>query len=161
VSALVALLGLPVSSFAQDAIFIGIEPTGGERFPGEIFIVAIVAQTGTQAVDGIETYVAFDPTRIQVIGEDGDAAAAIEPGDTLDLVLVNQVDPESGLIHFAAGKFFEPLPSGTFALARLTATALTPIEAGEAVFWLSQNLEQQSLATLNGTKLPLASAAGL
>jgi hypothetical protein len=143
---------------AQDMVVMSLDSSNAVPARDEVFSVAVVVQAGSQEVDGMEVYLGFDPARLRPITVDGQTATTIEPGESLDLILANQIDATEGVIHFAAGKIFAPLPSGTFVIARITATALSPFTIGDVPVWVLLDPDRESLATLNGDKLPLVPA---
>ena len=120
---------------------------------GQEFSVAVMAEAGAQPVDMIDTFLSFDPARLQVL--------EIAPGATLPTVLASNFDNTNGRLGYSAGKQLGgPDPNGSFTLmtvrfqARTTATpgstALTfvfqpPIRStdvfyrGQSVLGLTQN----------------------
>jgi len=75
--------------------------------------------------------IAFDPTILQVVDDEGNAAEQIAPGSALPTVLANAADNVSGTIHFGAGiALGEGSQSGALHLATIRFKALKHTSTG-------------------------------
>jgi hypothetical protein len=93
---------------------------------GQAFTITLQVEAGTQPVDGVSTYVDFDPTRFQV--------QAITPDTSkLPVTIENSHDNVVGRVNYSAGAFSN-FPSGTFAVARVRLVALAETAASPLTF---------------------------
>jgi len=94
-----------------------LSPASQRGSVGDTTYVDIIIKSGSQAVDGVEVHLDFDPAVLGVRDEAGQPAESIIGGTALPDELLNLVDSEQGRIDYAAGVLQGPLPSGTFVVA--------------------------------------------
>lgn len=86
---------------------------------GEVLDVAILAQTGTQPVDGASFIFKYDPAVLSPVDAAGNPASIMEPGLALPSVMGNWLDRNGGAVGFSAGMLQGEAPAGEIVLARL------------------------------------------
>lgn len=106
----------------------------------ENFNISIQADAGQFQADRIDTYIAFDPSSLEVIDADaGQPDIQITPGAVLTTVFTNTANNTTGLISYSAGKADSPFPTGVFTVAAIQfkvkdisagSTALTFLTSG-------------------------------
>jgi LysM repeat protein len=85
--------------------------------PNQTFTVNVEVQAGSGQVDGVETYLNFDPAFLEVTN--------LSPGSILNVPLVNaSFDNNTGRIAYGAGTFSN-FPTGTFTHLSITFRAKT------------------------------------
>jgi Dockerin type I domain len=101
-----------------------VDPAMLTTFPGGIFTVDLKIDAWTYPVDGVQTYLAFDPAFLKVVDGNGDPASTIT-GDpsVLDFPLANSVDNTTGIVRYDAGKL-AGAGTGTFRIATVRFRAL-------------------------------------
>jgi hypothetical protein len=77
-----------------------------------ILDITIQAQCNGQDVSGIDAFIDFNPTYLEV--------QSVTPGTSLPTVLQNTYDNIAGKIDYSAGKLGSPFPSNTFTLATIS-----------------------------------------
>jgi hypothetical protein len=87
--------------------------------------VDVVAQAGTQPIDGVSFILKYDPGRLQLVDEQGAPAKGAEPGAQLPSVMGNWVDHRGGAVGYAAGILQGAPPDGWVLVAHLRFRALT------------------------------------
>ena len=92
---------------------------------GEMVAVDVVAQAGTQPIDGVSFILKYDPGRLQLVDEQGAPAKGAEPGAQLPSVMGNWVDHRGGAVGYAAGILQGAPPDGWVLVAHLRFRALT------------------------------------
>lgn len=95
----------------------------------------------SQPVDGVQVYLKFDPTKLQVND--------ISNSGALDFTLLKDFSNTEGYVHFAASSFFQPPPSGSFELVTVNFTALE-----ESAGTLLQVDPENSTSKFEGNYLP-------
>lgn len=96
--------------------------------PGSTFTVDLMINGGTNTISGQQSYLTFSNALLKVISQNGDCssspATTVQPDpSTLDVVLQNQVDNNSGEIAYASSTFGAGA-TGSFRVARITFCAL-------------------------------------
>jgi hypothetical protein len=86
--------------------------------------VAVVANAGSQPIDGASFVLQYDPSTLAPVDAAGNVIIQSEPGLALPSVLTNWVDPKGGAIGYAAGILQGAPPSGQIVLTTLTFRAL-------------------------------------
>ncbi len=107
---------------------IALEPRQSWALPGQTVTIRVVVEAEEQPLQGVDAYLNFDPTCLAVVDAQGAAATAVEPGQTLPVILQNRADNLLGRINYSAGITLGTLPiTGTFTLATVHLKCLTPI----------------------------------
>ena len=105
---------------------------------GQIFTVDIQAEAGEQPVAGIQAFINFNPTCLEVQDADTEVAGVqIAPGSDLPLVITNSADNISGTIDYVAGVALTEsvtYPDGTFTVATIQFKALAETDATSITF---------------------------
>lgn len=97
---------------------LSIYPTTKTVTVNEVFSLDIRVSAGSQQVDGVDAFLAFNPAYLSV--------DHIVPGTTLPTILANTYDNTAGTITYSAGKVLGGTsPSGTFTLATIYFKAKT------------------------------------
>jgi len=107
---------------------LSITPTFSSRTVNEVFTLTVLAQAGTQPVDGVEIHIDFDPAKLQVVDSSGTPTNTLIPGvGTLPgwFDLQNSVDNSSGFANYSAATFTSSV-TGTFTACSLRFKALAP-----------------------------------
>ncbi|MCI0440162.1 MAG: hypothetical protein L0177_13690 [Chloroflexi bacterium] len=121
--------------------------------PGDTFTVDIMVDAGAQTLTGVQAFVDYDSSKLQV--QDANAAKAgkqIRGGTTLPIEISNTADVSSQ-IDYAAGSFSGPV-AGSFLLATITFQALEPtVESGTSLD-ISTSPPRETVADNLGTPLP-------
>jgi len=138
--------------------YVNVNPQCSSVAEGEIFAVEIQVVAGSQAVDGAEVHVDFDPLYLQVVDAGGNPASTIESSGILDLLFQNSVDSAAGGIDFAAGTFGAE-PSDTFVLATVRFKALWGTGGVSTPLTFVRQLPRKTDATHGGSSV-LAGATG-
>jgi hypothetical protein len=99
----------------------------GKNFALEIWTNA----TTSQAITGVEVYLNFDPSLLEVVDSQPSSGVQIEPDrSSLDTVLANAVYNTQGQVTYGAGKLAAPFPTSTFRVATIHFTAKQPTPDG-------------------------------
>jgi thermitase len=115
----------PVAPSGVQAVNLHVNPSVSRVISGQLFVVDIALQAGSQTLDSVDVYLSFDPVHLRVVDASGGEVAEIIPGIALPLVLQNRVDNGQGQIAFSAGRAFGgTLPSGDLLLATIRFRAL-------------------------------------
>ena len=114
--AVVALSAGPARAHAGGAN-IAVDPGARRVSPGGVITFAVVVRAPAQPLQGVDAYLDFAPTYLQVVDAQGNPAAALEPGSTLPVILQNRANIALG------GQAI----TGTFTLATLRFRCLAPI----------------------------------
>jgi uncharacterized repeat protein (TIGR01451 family) len=130
------------------AVLLTVSPTSSRLRAGETFIVEMGVHAGSQAADGVQAFLSFDPAVLQVVDENGQPAGQIIPGPVLTTVLTNAVNNTAGVIVFAAQG--EP-QDGRFLAASARFRAVTTTLASALQFSVSPT--RTSDVTYMGTSL--------
>ncbi len=85
---------------------------------GDVISVLVVAETGTQAIDGASFIVKYDPKVLGPVDAAGNSGKA-EPGTSLPAVMGNWVDSQGGAIGYSAGMLQGEPPQGRVVIAKL------------------------------------------
>jgi clostripain len=109
----------------EGEVNISLEPSTKNVVVGEIFELIIQAEAGDQPVSGIDAFVDFDPTYLEV--------QSVTPGSSLPTVLENSYDNMAGTIDYSAGKLGAPFPTGTFTVATIQFRALAQTSPNTAL----------------------------
>jgi len=137
-------------------VVLSFSPLNSQHVVGDVFQLTITLSTGSQQVDGAETHITFDPTKLQVTDSSGAPATSITPGPTFEAVLQNIANNTTGRIDYSAGTFKNPLPSGNIVVATITFKALAATPAGPtSVSYSTSGRGTTSKVTLNGMAFPL------
>lgn len=112
---------LAVAAGPAGVVVLRIDPPQSTVAAGQEFQVTIQVQAGSQPVDAVDSFLSFDPARLQVL--------QLIPGTALPTVLASSFDNAAGRISYSAGKQLGgPDPNGTFVLVtlRLQARSTAP-----------------------------------
>jgi len=90
------------SQALQKNLTLGLLSSASSVRVGSIVHVAVVANAGTQAIDGGSFVLNYDPSIMAPVDSSGNAAIQSEHGLALPSVLTNWVDPKGGVIGYAA-----------------------------------------------------------
>ena len=129
---------------------------------GDYLDVAVLAETGTQPIDGAAFVMKFDPAVLTPVSASGGAIAGMEPGVALPSVLGNWVDGNGGAAGFSAGMLQGEAPSGQVVLAKLRfrvvaappgGTTALSFHSGPSSLMQLTNGGQNLLATVTGAQV--------
>ncbi|HET9492930.1 MAG TPA: SpoIID/LytB domain-containing protein [Chloroflexia bacterium] len=123
---------------------------------GDIVEVRVIANAGSQPVDGAAFVLNFNPSVLLPVDAQGDPTGGVEPGASLPSVYTNWVNPQ-GAIGYAAGTLQGDAPSGSFVLATVRFRAL---QAGSSLVDFATGPSPHVQLTYGGAGL-LASVSGL
>ncbi len=105
------------SGLAGGSVRVTLEPALTTVAVAQAFDIAIVVEAGSQPVDAVDAFLAYDPERL--------AVRQITPGTALPVVLANHLDAGAGRITYSAGRQLDgTAATGTFALATVRFQAL-------------------------------------
>lgn len=107
---------------------------------GDTFDVTIEAQRHGQEIHGIDVFLNFDPTYLEV--------ESITPGVALDIVLVEVFDNDAGTLGYSAGRLVPPFPGDTFDVAVVTFRAKAGTDSTPISF--HHDSPRQTLAVFDG-----------
>ncbi|MDP6454560.1 MAG: cohesin domain-containing protein [SAR202 cluster bacterium] len=108
---------------------IEVQPTQANAVPDEIITLELwTNSTTTEPISGVELYLDFDPTYLQVVdSKDSIAGVQIQhDAAALPIELVNTVNNSAGEIVFSSGDLSAPFPVGSFKVASITFKAISP-----------------------------------
>ena len=108
--------------------------------PGDALVVTVQAECGTQATNGIDVFIDFDPQYLEV--------QSITPGTILSLPLQNEYDNTLGTIGFSAGSI-APV-TDTFDILTITFTAKSVLTTTSTVVSFHTSDARTTLAVLGG-----------
>jgi hypothetical protein len=91
---------------------------------GEVVEVRVVAQVGSQPVDGASFVLRYDSKQFALVDAAGSEAEGAEPGLALPAVMGNWTDRNGGAIGYSAGTLQGTTPQGEFTVATLRFRAL-------------------------------------
>jgi len=94
-------------------------PPEAELVPGSTFDMELWMHAGPQPVDGVEVHIAFDPALLTAVDGDGEPTDEITSSPPLTQVYQNAVDPDAGMIHYAAGVLGGDAPDSSFIVATI------------------------------------------
>ena len=97
---------------------------------GDYVDVAVLAQTGSQSIDGASLVMKFDPAVLSPVGANGGPVTGMEPGVALPSVMGNWLDANGGAAGFSAGMLQGDAPSGEVVLAKLRFRVVAAPPAG-------------------------------
>lgn len=103
-------------------VTLAVTPVSVSAAPGDVFVLSLQVEAGSQALDGVQAEVSFPPALLEVVDADPTAAGVqISGGSTLPTKLVNTANNTLGTILYAAGVVLNPDASvtGTFGLAEV------------------------------------------
>ena len=132
---------------------------------GDYLDIAVLAETGSQAIDGASFVLNFDPAVLSPIDIAGKPAASMEPGVALPSVTGNWLDSTGGAAGFSAGMLQGEPPTGEVVLAKLRFTVVSaPANGTTALTFHSgaPNLMQLTnggrnlLGTVNGVSIGIS-----
>ena len=120
------------SGLAGGSVRVTLEPALTTVPVAQAFDIAIMVEAGSQPVDAVDAFLAYDPTRL--------AVKQITPGTALPIVLANNLDASAGRITYSAGRQLDgAAATGTFALATVRFQALaSTAPAGTPLAFLFQ-----------------------
>ena len=128
------------------AVHVDLVPATVAAAVGDVFTVTVQVRAASTNVAGAQFYLAYDPDKLQVVDMEGVPADKVEPiTDPLNVALSNQVQPQQGLIVYAAGSF-TGTPTGTFSIARASFKVLPGLTAdGTTLDLLTGDAGQKTL----------------
>ncbi|MDP6717860.1 MAG: cohesin domain-containing protein, partial [Pirellulaceae bacterium] len=130
---------------AADAVVdIRLVPDSATISPGAQFNVAIQVEPNGQQVAGVQAFVNFDPSIVQV------TALTLDSSSPLTVQLLNKFDNTAGQIDFAAGSFTSS-PSTTFVAANIAFTAAN-VDAATTLS-LSRESPRQTIASVEADEV--------
>ncbi|MCH8310156.1 MAG: cadherin-like domain-containing protein, partial [Chloroflexi bacterium] len=118
-----ATVNVTVSPVATGTAPFKLLPASSEQPIGKKFKIQIWTNAASnQEIAGVEVYLDFDQTRLQVVDWDSTQnGVQIKPISTsLNTPFKNDVDNNTGKIKFASGILVTPYPTGTFLVAEIT-----------------------------------------
>ncbi len=86
---------------------------------GQVLDLMVVAEAGTQPIDGASFLLNFDPKTLAPVNSSGTGTQNVEPALSLPAVMGNWIDAKGGAIGYAAGVLQGDLPQGRIIVARL------------------------------------------
>ena len=166
-TALVSPDSAPVKPSSAGSVSLALTPASAQAGVGEVVTLDVTAAAGAQAVDVAALYLNFDPALLQLVDAAGQPAGQIEPGASLPLVLVNQVDAARGWINLVSTSLGGAAPAGDLMLARLRFRVLTSGRAGVRfafASWRTTDVAYQAesvLGQVNGAHITVPAAKEL
>lgn len=127
---------------AQAGVLLTVMPATTDTAVGQAFSVTVEVQAGAQQVDGASAFLSFDPGVLQVVNVTG--------GSVLPVPILNQFSNAAGTVDYSAGTF-SAFPTGTFALATITFSAVASATASSLSF--GTVMPRQSEVTFGGTSV--------
>lgn len=118
----------------QRGLGLSVVPSGGTAKVGQIVEAQVVADTGSQAVDGGAFVLKYDPAILAPVDANGNPATGALPSIALPSVMGNWIDRTGGAVGYSAGMLQGQPPQGQVVVARLRFKVLA------APQWLSTNL---------------------
>ena len=120
---LLALQPAVASPGLQGSVLLRVEPVQSIVTVGEEFQVTLMVEAGSQPLDTVDAFLAFDPALLQVL--------QLIPGATLPTLLTSSYNNITGLISYSAGEQLGgPDPSGSFALVTVRFQAQATLVPG-------------------------------
>jgi len=104
---------------AADTVTVSLDPMLVDAGPGDVFELTLGVDAGTQAVDGVQIYLDFDPEILQVVDAQGNPVTSINDAGVFDNVIENSVDNSAGEVDYAATVLEGSKPSGAFVVGTL------------------------------------------
>ncbi len=101
----------------QHNLSLALSASAGRAKVGDIMTVNIIAQTGSQPIDGASFVLNFDAQTFLPVDSRGNPADGIEPGYALPAVMGNWVNVPGGNLGFSTGMLQGDPPSGAFVVA--------------------------------------------
>lgn len=98
---------------------------------GQVLDVMVVAEAGTQPIDGVSFVLNFDPKSLAPVNSSGAGTQNVEPGLALPAIMGNWIDAKGGAIGYAAGVLQGDLPQGRIIVARLYFRVIAADPSGE------------------------------
>jgi hypothetical protein len=138
------LTGAIVAITLDAPIFL--DPASSENICiGQTFTLDIKTNVdGEQPVSGVQAFVDFDPTYLEVL--------SVTPGASLPTVLQNTYDNTAGTIDYSAGKLGAPFPTGEFTVATIEFEALAETSGTAVTF--SFTGPRTTAVDLGGSPIP-------
>lgn len=109
---------------AAGPVGLRLAPSSAQAAVGQVIVLEVIAEAGTQAVDAVEVYLDYDPALLQAVDAAGAPADTVEPGAALGRTLLNRVDAARGWADYIAASAGGTAASGQFVVARLRLEAL-------------------------------------
>lgn len=124
-------IGQPVEWFslarmAAGSVVLGFSPPGATGSVGQVVILEVYANAGSQSVDVAELHLDFDPSMLRIVDAGGAEATSIEAGSALPRVFVNRVDSVYGWVDYMASALGATPPQNQFVIARFRVRLLAP-----------------------------------
>lgn len=134
---------------------ISLIPSSKSVVVGQVFPVPITIDTGGQPVDGVQAFLDFNRSVLQVCDQFGNPASSISVGGAFEVTLLNSASNAAGQITFAAGQLTTPPLTGSFTAATIYLKALAPTASTTVQFSLSAP-RQTKLTSAGGNVLQSA-----
>ncbi len=120
----------------------------------------VVAQAGTQPIDGAAFVLKYDAQRFAPLDASGNRAVGMEPGYTLPGVMGNWIDMKNGAMGFSSGILQGSAQAGRIVVASISFRALGSVGTGPALFYFAP-APSPSMQITNGGDNLLAKANDL
>lgn len=147
-------------SAMQHTLSYALSPSSPSVRVGETVKVDVMAEAGTQPIDGASFLLRYDPQRFALVDGSGNPATRIEPGYLLPAVMGNWVDASGGAIGYSAGMLQGSTPSGRIVVASVRLRALPGVGSGPALISFAP-LPSPYVQLTNGGENLLAKASDL
>ena len=104
---------------------IALSPLTTTVYVGDVFMLDVMVNAGSQSVDGVDVYLNFDAGKLHVVDAAGaDTTAIIADTTTFSSVLQNVADNTTGHIDYSAGSLSGSAGSGSFRVAQIRFKAM-------------------------------------
>lgn len=123
---------------------ITIQPSEENALVGELFDLVIQAEAGVQPVSGVQAFLDFDPTYLEV--------QSVTTGSALPNEVLVAYDNTAGTIDYSVGKLGGPFPSGTFTVGTIQFRALAATDPDTAVGF-SASLPRETIVDYGGSDI--------
>lgn len=121
----------------QHNLGMSVVSAGGSTKVGQIADVQVVADTGSQPVDGSAFVLKYDPIVLAPVDFDGNPAIGALPGIALPSVMGNWLNAAGGTIGYSAGMLQGTPPQGKVVVAKLRFKVLAVPPSGRTALLLS------------------------
>ena len=112
------------AGMAIGSVSLSLIPSVTKVMAGDVFPVAIGANSYAQAVDAAAMYIDFDPAVFQVVDAAGAPADQVTPSTAFGTVLANRVDNVAGRIDLAVAQLAGAPPAGAMEIGSFYLQAL-------------------------------------
>ncbi len=144
----------------QHSLTLDIVPSSQNVKVGATLKMDVVAQAGTQPIDGTAFVLKYDAQRFAPVDAAGNSAVGMEPGYTLPGVMGNWIDTKNGAMGFSSGILQGSAKAGRIVVASISFRALGSVGTGPALFYFAP-APSPSMQITNGGDNLLAKANDL